>query len=287
MGTVRQSRAMRREGPPSVRLQDRDLWLLESLGKMRFLATSQLARLGFGGSRSAANKRLRKLLDAGLIRVWVRSLAEDSIYSVSRPGAKQFSRGDGDSSSWTVPRDLDGNLEHLLVINEVRLSFALALTDGQAEISWWRSDWELRTATRGKVVPDAIFGIRWNAETSERVFALEVENRTRSPLAFVRKALRYRTLLAGGSEGWGTSDFTTLVVGRDERWLERYRLAVGNADPGIPIAFAALTAIEEQGPLGCVWKPSCGDELYSLRGLDSSPYSKEGVAVERFSGSGG
>jgi hypothetical protein len=286
MGTVRQSRAMRREGPPRVRLQVRDLWLLEGLGKMRFLATTQLARLGFGGSRSAANKRLRKLLDAGLIRVWVRSLAEDSIYSLSRAGAKRLSR-DEDGCSWTLPRDLDGNLEHLLAINEVRLSFALALTDGQAEISWWRSDWELRTATQGDLVPDAIFGIRWNTETPERVFALEVENRTRSPLAFVRKALRYRTLLGGGSEGWGTSDFTTLVVGRDERWLERYRLAVGNADPGLPIAFASLTAIEEHGPLGCVWKPSCGDERYSLRDLVSFPYSKEGVGVERSSGSEG
>ncbi len=287
MGPVRQSRATRRDEPPEVRLQERDLWLLESIGRMRFLTTTQLARLAFERSRSAANKRLRKLLDEGFVRVWVRSLSEDSIYSLSRTGAKRLSREDGDGSSWTVPRDLDGNLEHLLAINEVRLSFALALTDGEEGISWWRSDWELRTATRGKIVPDAIFGFRWNSETPEGVFTLEVENRTRSPFAFVRKTLRYRALLAGGSGVWGTSDFTTLVVGRDECWLERYRLAVGNADPGLPIAFAALTAIEEQGPLGCVWKPSCGDERYSLRDLVSCPYGKEGVGVERSSGSRG
>jgi hypothetical protein len=64
-GQIRQRRSVPRQGH-RVRLVERDRWLLEALAKMRFLTTRQLARLAFGGSRWAANKRLRKLFDAGL-----------------------------------------------------------------------------------------------------------------------------------------------------------------------------------------------------------------------------
>ena len=90
MGQVRHSRFVRRQATVDIRLQDRDAWLLGALGRMRFLTTSQLAQLGFGGSRWAANKRLRRLLDAGLVRVWVRDLAKENIYSLDRAGAKTF-----------------------------------------------------------------------------------------------------------------------------------------------------------------------------------------------------
>src|SRR5437773_747626 len=109
---------------------------------MRFLATAQLGRLGFGGSRSAANKRLRKLLDAGFVRVWVGNLAEDNIYSLNQPGAKLLSEMGEEGSAWTAPRALDGNLEHLLAVNEVRISFALTLPRAHGEIAWWRPEWE-------------------------------------------------------------------------------------------------------------------------------------------------
>ena len=61
----RARRAERQPGRGACRPTPRDAWLLEALGKMRFLETRQIARLAFGGSRWAANKRLRKLLDRG------------------------------------------------------------------------------------------------------------------------------------------------------------------------------------------------------------------------------
>lgn len=82
----RQRRSVRHTHRPSGRLTERDAWLLEALATMRFLTTTQLARLFFAGSRSAANKRLRRLFDAGLVRVWVRSLSQDNVYSLTRAG---------------------------------------------------------------------------------------------------------------------------------------------------------------------------------------------------------
>src|SRR5262249_9260505 len=55
-------------------LTDRDAWILEAIGRMRFLTTTQIARLAFNKSLAAAQKRLRKLFNAGLVRVWVPDL---------------------------------------------------------------------------------------------------------------------------------------------------------------------------------------------------------------------
>ena len=69
-----------------LRLSERDLWLLEGLAKMRFLTTSQISKLYFNGARWYPQKRLRNLFDAGLVKTWVRSLAEENIYSITRRG---------------------------------------------------------------------------------------------------------------------------------------------------------------------------------------------------------
>jgi DNA-binding transcriptional ArsR family regulator len=62
--------------------------VLDALAKMQFLTTRQIGHLLFNGSRSAANKRLRKLFDAGLVRVWLRSLNTDNIYALAPRGRR-------------------------------------------------------------------------------------------------------------------------------------------------------------------------------------------------------
>src|SRR6185312_12792681 len=52
---MRQSRRIANPGGRAIRPQERDRWLITALGKMRFLTTSQIAQLGFGGSRWSAN----------------------------------------------------------------------------------------------------------------------------------------------------------------------------------------------------------------------------------------
>lgn len=277
MGLVRQSRAIRRERPRLVRVRDRDLWLLEALGKMRFLTTTQLAKLFFAGSRWAANKRLRKLLDRGLVHAWVRSLAQENVYSLDRAGLG-FLTEQSEDVSWSVPRGLDGNLDHLLLINDVRISLALGLAAEGGEIRAWRSDWELRAPVRAKVVPDALFAIRW--EDEERAFALEVDNATRSPRRFLAKILRYRSLAVRGLALHGVIDFLTLVVGRDDRWIERYRETVNRTRLGFRIWFAALPSVGREGACESIWKSADGENRYSLRDLTALPYGKEGHAEE-------
>src|SRR5215510_5769563 len=82
-----------------VRVTERDTDIIEALAKTRFLTTSQLARLFFGSSRWSANKRLRKLLALSLVRVWVRSLSEDNIYSLAVPGLRFIKKSQSDEDN--------------------------------------------------------------------------------------------------------------------------------------------------------------------------------------------
>ena len=275
----RTRRIERRLGRSALRSTDRDRWVLEAVAKMRFLETSQLARLAFGGSRWAANKRLRRLLDGGFVRVWIRDLARDNVYSLTRAGAAHLA-SDGEAA-WTVPRGLDGNLDHLLAINEVRISLALGLAGAGGEITHWRSDWELRASSRGRIVPDALFALGWAGDGHSQTFALEVDNATRSPRRFLAKLLKYAGLRVRGRALYGVTDFLLLVVGRDERWVERYRQALAHLRLGLSVWFSTLPLLCREGALAPIWITADGEERHSLRSLASLPYGKEGTAEER------
>ncbi len=276
----RARRTQRQPGRGVCHATPRDAWLLEALGKMRFLETRQLARLAFGGSRWAANKRLRKLLDGGLVRVWVRDLARDNVYSLTRAGAGHLAERSDGEMAWTIPRGLEGNLDHLLAINEVRISLALGLAEAGGEITHWRSDWELRALSRGRIVPDALFALGWAGDGHSQTFALEVDNATRSPRRFLAKLLKYVALRVRGRALYGVEDFLLLVVGRDERWVERYRHALAHLRLGLSVWFATLPLLGREGALAPIWITADGEERYSLRRLAALPYGKEGRAAE-------
>src|SRR5262245_44053244 len=235
----------RRQDIRTVRTTERDRSVLEAVAKSRFATTTQLACLYFNGSRWAANKRLRKLLDAGLLRVWVRSLSEENVYTLTRRALKHV---DGDGV--TVPRELDGNLAHTLMLNDVRIHFALGLERLGAKLFWWRSEWELRSHGRERVIPDALFAVEQKGLVT--VFALEVGNQTRYPKGLLRKVLTYRT----ASEIYGQKKYGVLVVGRDDRMLERYRLRVQASGLGRNSWFTSLGEVADFTQ--AIWKSGDG-----------------------------
>lgn len=236
-----------------MRMTSRDLEILEAVGKLRFTTTTQLARLYFG-SRSGANKRLRKLLDAGLVKVWLRQLAEENVYSLTRAGLKIL-----DASGIAVPRELDGNLEHLLMLNEVRIRCALGLEAVGGSLAWWRSEWDLRAHGKERIIPDALFAVRW--EDAEHIFALEVENDTRYPQGILRKMLGYRAT----PELYGSRRYRILIVGRDPPTLDRYRQGVLAAGVGKDTWFAKLDDLEDFRL--AVWQAGNADRTDSFLAL--------------------
>ena len=241
---------------------------------MLFLTTKQISKLFFNSSRWTANKRMRMLLDAGLVRVWVRALAQDNIYSLDSAGAKALRKNEQDNANerfademqekYPTPKGLDGNIDHLLAINSVRIAIALGLPALGAELVWWRSDWELRAASRAGIISDALFLIRW--PDTERRFALELDNNTRSVKSFLKKMLRYQAMA-------GNAELCVLMVGRDARWLERYRQALMQTNLDIKVFFTTLNLIDNCCTAD-VWISANGIR-YSLQNIAYVPNGKE------------
>jgi len=254
-----------------IELTERDRWLIEALAKLRFLTTSQILRLGFAGTRSAANKRLRKLFDAGLVRVWMRCLETENLYALA-PAGRTALNGDGRAH---VPRGLDRDLDHTLAINDVRIALATTLAAAVAELVSWQSDWDLRTRGRARLIPDARFSIRW-ANGTETPFHLEVDRNTKSATAFLRKLVAYRTAALRHGGLLDTSPVAILVVGFNPTWLERYRLHLQHSALRVPVWFATLSDVVAFGATGAIWRAAHDDQKQSLATLVALPNGSEG-----------
>ncbi len=246
-------RTVRGNPKNKLRLTERDLWLLEGLAKMRFLTTRQLGGLYFGGSRWYPTKRLRNLLNAGLIKAWVRNLAEENVYSITRGGLSTVENGDATlGPQIKIPYRLDENLPHLLAINAVRASLAVSLPDANGEILWWRSDWELRAHGREPIIPDGLFFVKWHG-LKEQAYALEVDNNTRSTRQFLKKILAYDGIQTRGGKIYGIADAIVLVSAADPKWLERYRASIKELRLDRRVWFATVEQIKREGATGAIW----------------------------------
>jgi hypothetical protein len=243
---------------------------------MRFATTGQLADLYYDGSRWAANKGLRRLVDAGLVRVWVPRRDGENVYSLAPAGRAILLDANQDTTvRIDCPRGLDGQLGHLVAINSARVALAVQLPRDGGEIRWWRSDWEIRGRSRLRAIPDAIFAVSWDGDT-ETVFLLEVDHHTRTPRKFLAKVLRYgarrpfaRTLAPAA----------VLVVGADPQCIERYRKGLGALRVHFEIYFTTFDAMAETGAANAIWRPVDSEEMRSLRDLRFRPCGKEGLAA--------
>ncbi|HVN86962.1 MAG TPA: replication-relaxation family protein [Candidatus Binatia bacterium] len=247
---------------------------------MRFLTTRQLADLFFDGSRAAANKRLRRLLDAGVVRVWLRNLNTDNVYAITPRGRRVLETCSTASPETagviTCPRTLDGQLDHLLAINSIRVVLAMDLPDTGGVIAWWRSDWELRVHSRQRNIPDALFALNW-LDIGERVFALEVEHHTRAPRRFAGKLLRYWAASYHRSGASSRTNPIVLVVGHSPAWLARYRTVLAPRAVSTNVWFASFDDLNRHGVN--IWQAATSETRYSLRTLANLPYGKEGPAA--------
>jgi hypothetical protein len=143
---------------------------------------------------------------------------------------------------------------------------------------WWHSDWDLRSHGRERIIPDGLFLIKWQ-ELKEQVYALEVDNNTKSVRNFLKKILAYAAFQTRGIRIYGISEPIVLVACSHPKWLERYRVSIKQLRLTPRIRFAATQEIRDAGTSGAIWVN--GDaRKYSLRELTYHPYSKEGLDDE-------
>jgi hypothetical protein len=177
-------------------MNERTSTLLLALAKMRLLRTSDIARLSFGAV-GTAQKRLRKLHDAGLVRaVRVEHFGEQR-FVLTRAGYTQladvFERQD-------LPPFADHplagvrSLEHLDLLNRYRIALATSVAMHDIELVAFVSSWERPGgAPLAGVVPDAV--VRLAVGEHVVTLALTIDPGRAPPTQVRRKVARYAALL--------------------------------------------------------------------------------------------
>ena len=235
----RRSRFERDPHPLStIRIQPRDIEILQALYNYRFLTTSQTASLFFN-SKKRAEQRLRKLYDAGLVDRIFRPVimgSAETIYVLSKFGVSILSQETGIDTETISDTRLKAKklksffLDHFIDINQFRVALISASESNNYDTLFWKYENELKnkseqgvliadkvndpenTGQKIPVSPDAFFGLETPA--GKAYFFLEVDRATMTNTRFKRKMTGYARYWLDGvyQEKWGYKTFRVLIT---------------------------------------------------------------------------
>jgi len=157
--------------------QARDLRILQSLAWAGFLSTGQIERLHFP-SRRTAQRRLRALLDHGLVRACLQgmSLHLQNVYALTAKGS-EFLAARGVQG--TKPRRLVRfqKLEHALAVRDLFVAFSMAAANVNAiELEDFRFEDDLAKEPvfqSAGIIPDGLAFVRQGDD--RRVIGCEID----------------------------------------------------------------------------------------------------------------
>lgn len=228
----------------------RDIDVLESIAWARFLTTDQVQRLHFP-SRRTAQRRLRALLDHGLVRAALQgedALHKTNLYTVTAQGADRLvEAGVGDEGSMRpgrVPRLQ--KLKHALVVRDVFVEFRLAEQRGVFDLVDFRFEEDLAGEPlfrAARLIPDGLARVRHGG--TDETLGVEVDLGTETTTTLRSKIVAWRSVLP--HLGWSSVVF---VVPGQTRAATCTRLAT---EAGVSLAVVHADAL--CGHLGARTRP--------------------------------
>lgn len=214
-------RILPRPGRKTVVGSKRDLHVLSEIGWAGMLTTGQVERLAFP-SRRRAQRRLRVLLDRGLVRAHLQAEAmhRDNIWTLTKDTLSFLEeRGiETDGLRAATPNVRSQKLRHALLVRDVAVSFLVAERRGILRLLDLRLDDELSVSPAMReagLVPDGL--ARVESDGTEHVVLWEVASDAQ-PLAQVRAKLsRYDRAFRIGSSFFRNLATVIVAVERDAR----------------------------------------------------------------------
>jgi hypothetical protein len=201
--TARSRKRMERDADTrAVVGSTRDTEALTSLAWAGFLETSQIERLHFP-SRRVAQRRLRALLDHGLVRAHLQgeALQRPNVYTMTRTGLERLTEQgrfpDGTPKPSRMPRPQ--HLRHALAVRETFVAFVLAEKTGAFELKDFRFDADLGGVAVFKaahLVPDAL--AEFVVEGFSYTVGIEVDLGTETTATLAAKFSAWSRLLGAG-----------------------------------------------------------------------------------------
>lgn len=232
MNKSKRKRHVRRENPPGMVLQARDIDVIEAVHRFRILSQAQIAALFFG-SRATAQYRLEKLydhhfLDRRFLPVVLGQGRSPTLYILDRRGMEllRTERGYDELKWFGTSKDLKPEfLSHSLAINDVMVMIINACLANGFVLEQWQTENEVKAdydrvivATssgrreRMPVVPDSYFTIL--AYERRYPFFLELDRGTMTLGRFKDKVRAYLTYYKSGAyeKRYGSSAVRLLTV---------------------------------------------------------------------------
>lgn len=188
-----------------TRLTERDVRLLRDLSLSHLLSRDQAIALGYFGSVTRANARLRALRELGLARAIDTPFFAQSLYAATPRAAEAV--GERLSALTAARTGSPRFLQHALCVTNVRVAMRAR---GAAE---WRFEQQLKRSFRfggrdWEVRPDGM------AVDGGRLVAVEADLGHVAPGKFREKLRAYEAFALSGECAlrWGRESFTLLVV---------------------------------------------------------------------------
>lgn len=195
---------------PSPKITDRDIRVVRSIYRYKYLSASQIQRLHFP-SETTRNRRLRRLIEEELVEPFEIINIPERIFRIAREGARLVASRLGvetDDLLWTpstkTPKDYYF-MRHFLRLNDVRIALELGAEEAPVTLRGFLPEYYGTKEESGNVrkyVRDATFGIQDPEEhiphTPDAVFCLENEG---SPALFFLEVDRGTETLSNPQKG--------------------------------------------------------------------------------------
>jgi hypothetical protein len=245
----------------------RDLSILRTVALARVLDGEQIRIVGGFSSTRRTNRRLLKLVRAGLLRRWFVGTAaggQKALYGLSPQGASLIGEAKQGLISWKQDSLITSSqfLAHQQAVNAV---FILArfgtLPSGLSCERWLRPMLPLSPSV--PLIPDGYFEMRQGG-TLLPMF-LEADLGTESSTIWRRKVELYLKLALGGEfeRLFGERRFRTLVLLPSSRRLESVRTTIAKRTEKL-FWLSTREQVESQGLWGRIWLRSTGAERLRL-----------------------
>lgn len=284
MESKRLSRYKRADDPPRMQLTERDVQLILGVYQYRVLRREQIQELFFP-SKNTANERLKRLYQHGFLeRRWLPveygQGTSQAMYLLAERGVDVVAQQlgiDRGAVDWRESYNRVGALflEHLLLVNQVRIAFSLAAERAGFSIERWSTEEELKatrdfvqitpaggTQRRVAVIPDGYFLL--NLGDKRAHFFLEVDRATEANKRWAQKIQAYLVYTESGkySERYGTRSLRVLTVTTGEKRLANLKRATEEVGGGPMFWFTTFEQATSDKILGTAAWQVAGKEGY-------------------------
>jgi hypothetical protein len=222
-----------------LRCTERDKSLIVKCGLCRWLTTTQIQRLYFPrATLNAVQKRLRKLAEAGYLRMHREDILSEALHAAGPKGRIILEEKGLEPCGGN---EVSRQIAHLVGINDIRIAVEI----GTVPVAYFLAHWQF--ASMGwthPVIPDAVFAVRL---PDRRNFVVEYDRATETVPVLVSKLRAYQEGLPGFP-----FEAVVIITERDRR-MDVFGREIRKRNISLPVLTATLAELQAKNMVDCTF----------------------------------